>query len=271
MEQPRTSLKRARPVAAIAIAAVGVLAAVLFAVRLSRDPVAPPPAAPSAPERDASRGAPPGEAGGTGEDLPPDRLLEAVSANALYRAAIEGDFVRRWAVVIANLAEGASPRRRLAFLAPSRPFTVTSRGGVTVIDPASYQRYDAFGDAVASLDAQALARAYRALRPPLEAAYRALGYPDASIDRAIARALDRIEGAPVEEGDVAVVGEGGVFLFREGRLEDLSDVEKHLLRAGPRNTGLVQAKAREVRQALGLPARGAGVTPTPAGRARGER
>jgi len=31
-------------------------------------------------------------------------------------------------------------------------------------------------------------------------------------------------------------------------------VEKHLLRMGPRNERLVQAKARELRDALGLPA-----------------
>jgi hypothetical protein len=267
MEAPKTSLKRARPVAAIAIAAVGVLAAVLFAVRLSLEPETPP--AP-APERPVTIGAPePGSApaapdGGGGD---PAALLAAVSANALYRAAIEGDYLRRWAVVLDNLGEGASPRRRLAFLAPSRPFTVTSRGGATVIDPASYRRYDAFAGAVASLDAQALARAYRALRGPLEAAYRALGYPDASIDRVVARALDRIEGAPVAEGDVAVVDEGGVFVFLARRLEDLPDVEKHLLRMGPENTRTVQAKAAEIRAALGLPARPAGVTP--ASRSRG--
>ena len=35
-------------------------------------------------------------------------------------------------------------------------------------------------------------------------------------------------------------------------------VEKHLLRMGPRNTRLLQAKARDIRQALGLPPPAAG-------------
>jgi hypothetical protein len=270
MEQPKTSLKRRAPVAALAIAAFAVLGAVLFAVRLSLDPAQPVPAAAERPVTIGEPAAPGTLATSGGEAADPGALLAAVSPHALYRAAIEGEYLRRWAVVIDNLAEGASPRRRLAFLAPSRPFTVTERGGATVIDPESYRRYDPFADAVASLDAAALARAYRALRGPLEAAYRGLGYPDASIDRVVARALQRIEGAPVAEGEVAVVGEGGVFVFRERRLEDLPEVEKHLLRAGPRNARLVQAKARELRDALGLPARDA-AAPTPAGASHGGR
>jgi hypothetical protein len=248
MEQPKTSLKRAAPWTALALAVAAVIGGTLFALRWSSEPSAPAPAARVDPQPLASAAPsaePPADAG------PPP--LEAVSSHPLYRRAIEGDLVRRWAVVLDNLAEGVSPRRQLAFLAPPGPFTVLERRGAKVIDPASYRRYDAFADAVASLDAPALARAYRALRSPLEAAHRALGYPGASIDRVLARALDRIEGVPVEEGDVAVEVDGGVYAFRERRLERLSDVEKHVLRMGPRNTRLLQAKARELRRAVGLP------------------
>jgi hypothetical protein len=267
MEQPKTSLKRGAPVAALAIVAVAVLGAVLFVVRSSRDPAAPPQAGsdPAAAPTAAAGGPPPpaGAAGEPGEAADPGALLAAVSPHPLFRAAIEGEYLRRWAVVVDNLAEGASPRRRLAFLAPARPFTVTEGGGATVIDPESYRRYDAFADAVASLDAAALSRAYRALRGPLEAVYRGLGYPEASIDRVVARALQRIESAPVEEGPVPVEQDGAVFVFRERRLEDLPEVEKHLLRVGPRNARLVQGKAREIRRALGLPAPRDAAAPTP--------
>jgi hypothetical protein len=250
MEQPKTSLKRAGPWAVIALVVAAVAGGTLYALRWSPETAAPAPAARMEPEPSASltigREEPPAEAG------PP--ALEEVSAHPLYRRAIEGDYLRRWAVVIDNLAEGVSPRRQLGFLAPSLPFTVAERGRTKVIDPASYRRYDAFADAVASVDARVLARAYRALRGPLEAAHRALGYPGASIDRVVARALDRLEGVPIVEGDVEVEEDGAVFAFRQRRLEGLSDVEKHVLRMGPRNTRLLQAKAREVREAIGLPA-----------------
>jgi hypothetical protein len=130
---------------------------------------------------------------------------------------------------------------------------VMAVGNRHVISPDTYRRHDDFADAVASIDAQALARVFRELHPVLEAAYRALGYPGASLDRVTARALRRIELAPVEEREVAVEGERGFFVFAAPRLEGLGAVEKHLLRMGPRNTRLLQAKAREIQLALGLP------------------
>jgi hypothetical protein len=232
------------------VAVVAVLGGAFVALRVWRSP----PAAPRAAHAELPP-SPSGEAP-LAEERPDDGIpprLETVSSSGLFRAAIQGEFVRRWAVVIDNLAEGASPRRPLRFLAPSLPFTVIDRRGTTVIDPASYERYDAFAHAVASVDAHALARALHALRGPLEAAYRRLGYPGASIDRVVGRALDRIENTPVEDGDVPVKNVGGMFVFQERRLERLRDVEKHLVRMGPRNTRLLQAKAREIRRALALP------------------
>jgi len=223
-----------------------------------RRPAAPPAPAPAAPAPAAQAPAPAApEVPAPPADASRVRsLLEQVSANELFRRWLaSGDLVRRWVVVTDNLAEGVSPRGQLGFLAPGRPFSVASRGGRTVISGDAYRRYDGFADAVASVDAAQLARAYRELHGVLEAAYRALGYPGASLDRVTARALSRIEAAPVREGDVAVVeGQGTVYAFADPGLEALGPVEKHLLRMGPRNARLLQAKARDIRAALGLSA-----------------
>jgi hypothetical protein len=66
------------------------------------------------------------------------------------------------------------------------------------------------------------------------------------------RALRRLEVAPVREGPVFVEADENVYTFADAKLEALGPVEKHLLRMGPRNTRLVQAKAREIEAALGL-------------------
>ena len=157
-------------------------------------------------------------------------------------------------VVTDNLAEGVSPRRQLEFLAPPHPFTAAASGDRMVIAPESYARFDGFAATVATVDAHALASAYRALHPVIEAAYRALGYPGASLDRVTARALRRIAAAPVADGPVAIVrtAPGGPYLLADAGLERLPAVEKQLLRMGPRNTRLLQAKARELLRALRL-------------------
>jgi hypothetical protein len=219
-------------------------------------PQAPPPPA-AAPVEPAPP--PPGPAEPEPEPAVEPRTvrerLEAASSDPLFRRGVAADDpIRRWAVVTDNLAEGVSPREQLPFLAPKGPFQVVRRDGRAFVAPASYARYDAFADAVASVDARALATAYRAARGVVEGAYRALGYPGASLDQVTARALRRIAGAPVRDGEVEVVDEKGVYTFADPRLEGLGAVEKHLLRMGPRNTRAIQAKARELLEALRLPA-----------------
>lgn len=177
--------------------------------------------------------------------------LEDVSSDALYRAGLKGDVHRRWAIVTDNLAEGVSPRKQLDFLAPSKPFSVERRGEVTVVSPASHHRYDAFADAVGSVDVGKLLTVYRTLHVELEHAYRALGYPEASLDAVSVRALRRILAAPVPTGDVVVEGTKGGYVFSDPKLEELGPVEKHLVRMGTRNERIIQGKAREILQQLG--------------------
>jgi DUF3014 family protein len=276
METPRTSLRRPSPapwvVLALALVAAG--AGYLFMRAGGGKPDATPPIEPVAADAGGEAAASPthgtGDAGlaaapDAGATAPPSdidparvqELLDPVSHSPLVRLGLaQGALVRRWVVVTDALAEGDTPRRELGFLAPSRPFSVAASGGRSVIAPASYARYDAFGDAVASVDAAAVAKAYRELHGVLEAAYRALGYPDAALDDVTGRALRRVVAAPVVDGEVEVVNDEGLFVYADRRLEDLGEVEKHLLRMGPRNGRLIAAKARELLLALRLPAEG---------------
>lgn len=255
-ESPRTNLQPASRAPRV-VAALLILAAAGGGWYWWSRRSAPPPAPPPAPAQvaPAPAEAPPSTA--PAAPVPADRLralLESLSADARYRGWLAaGDWVRRWAVVTDNLAEGDSPRKQLPFLAPGKPFTVSEAGGKTVVAAASYRRYDGFAEAVASIDARAAAAAYRELHPLLEAAWRALGYPQGRLDEVTARALHRLEAAPVRDHAPEVVkGKGDVWHYTDAALEELGPVEKHLLRMGPRNARLVQAKARELREALSL-------------------
>jgi hypothetical protein len=162
--------------------------------------------------------------------------------------------LERWVAVTDNLAEGVSPRKQLPFLAPAQPFLVQQKGSHTYIDPRSYSRYDTFAEVVSSIDAKAFAGLVHDLHPLLQSAYHKLGYPDRNVDVAAAQALQRLVSAPVLDGPVEVKpGRGALYEFSDEKLEKQGPVAKHLLRMGPRNTKLIQAKARELAQALQLP------------------
>jgi hypothetical protein len=183
--------------------------------------------------------------------------LSGVSPNDLFHRwlASADDILNRRAVVTVSIAEDRSPVRELPFLRPSQPFrAVHSRSGF-VVSRRSYARYDGFAKAIASLDAERLAGAYKTLHPLLESAYHALGYPGQPLDGLVTRALQRIVDAPVRER-VAVQRAGSLWLFADVNLETQGGVEKQLLRMGPRNTRIVQDQAREVAHALGLRLRG---------------
>ena len=192
--------------------------------------------------------------------VPPEQvqaLLASLSPNPLYRRWLaEPDPLHRFAVLADNFAEDVSPRAQLGFLKPTQPFSAQQSRGRTVAAPASFARYDAFAEAVASIDAAAFAGVFRTLHPVLEWTYRQLGYPSANLDVVAAQALSRIVAAPANAKDgapPALVTKGALYLYADRDLEALGPIEKHVLRLGPHNARLVQEKARELRAALGLP------------------
>jgi hypothetical protein len=152
------------------------------------------------------------------------------------------DLLDRWVVIVDNLAEDVSPRRQLEFVKLA-PMTA---------DKLDYHRYDGIADVIASVDARGFAQVAREIRPLLESAYHKLGYPDRKFDDVLAKAMQRVVDAKSVAQTPKLEPKGANFRFADDRLESLGPVEKHFLRMGPRNTKLIQAKAREIAAALDL-------------------
>ncbi|HMC33844.1 MAG TPA: DUF3014 domain-containing protein [Myxococcales bacterium] len=238
-------------IAAIVAAAVVAVGAYLWVRRSPPAGPAPEPVAQQAPPAPADAKLP------TAEET--DARIRAEGGKLSSRPELadwlkQSGLLERWVAVTDNLSEGVSPRKHLAFLAPAKGFRAQQKRNRTFIDPRSYARYDIFADVVASIDAKGFAALVRDLHPLLQSAYHALGYPNRSVDTVAAQALQRLVAAPVADGPVVLTpGKGALYLFADEKLEKQGAVEKHLLRMGPRNTKLIQAKAREIAQALELP------------------
>ena len=239
-------------IAAIVAAAVVAVGAYLWVRRSPPAAPAPEPVAQQAPP------APPDAKLPSAEET--DARIRAEGAKLSSRPELadwlkQSGLLERWVAVTDNLSEGVSPRKHLAFLAPAKGFRAQQKRNRTFIDPRSYARYDIFADVVASIDAKGFAVLVRDLHPLLQSAYHALGYPNRNVDTVAAQALQRLVAAPVADNPVELTpGKGALYLFADEKLEKQGAVEKHLLRMGPRNTKLIQAKAREIAQALELPA-----------------
>jgi hypothetical protein len=181
------------------------------------------------------------------------QLVSKVSSHPRVAAWLATDgLLRNFAVVVTNVAGGTTPIKPLRSQRPSTPFQVRQTPNGTVIDPASYQRYDAYADAVAGLDARNTAKLYETLKPRIAEAYRDLGYPDADIDGALTRAFIVLLRAPRLEGDVPVVQSSVTWKFADPTIEALPQAERQLIRMGPRNERIIQDKLREIAPYLGI-------------------
>jgi hypothetical protein len=154
-----------------------------------------------------------------------------------------------------NMANGKSPRAHLGFLFYGQVFPVSEKGGKIYLDSKSYERYDLLTDAFVSLNTGRTIQAYEKLKPLFQEAYRELGYPQKDFHSTLVQAIKRILDTPIVEREVLLKEEGkGVnYLYVDDGLEDMNEVQKHLLRMGPKNTRKIQQKLREMALALGVP------------------
>jgi hypothetical protein len=203
---------------------------------------APPPAAPAEPlpALDAS-------------DALARTLLQQLSSHPqLAEWLLTNDLVRKFTSIVDRIAIGTSPAKVAAFAKPSQPFKVAGSGDSLHIDQQSYDRYNTLAAVLDSLDVDGAARTYQRLKPLINQAYRELGYPDEDFDRKLSMAIARLLDTPVPTGPVALKATSVSYQFADPDLESLSSPQKQLLRMGPHNMQIVQAKLRSFAKAANL-------------------
>lgn len=181
-------------------------------------------------------------------------LLRRLSSRPELAAWLASDnLIRSLVRSIENVAAGKTPAGQLGPLKPPGAFRVESRGRTVIIAPRSYSRYDGLADTLQSMNPADLARVYSLLKPRLKDAYRELGHPEADIDAVTEGAIVQLLRTPVVEGDVELAQREGSYTFRDPALESLSPAQKQLLRMGPRNVRIVEARLRDLARELGIP------------------
>jgi hypothetical protein len=196
------------------------------------------------------------EAGLTGEG--DEGLFRAAVATlsthpALASYLVHDRLLRRFVRAVDAVAGGYSPADEVDFLEPARPFIVREDEGQLVIAAGSFRRYNVVTQVFDSLDTEASVDIYRRFRPRLEAIYREVGWANDDFDTRLREAVDHLLEVTVPSGRIEVEQRAIAYAFAEDGFENLTGAQKHLLRMGPRNAGLVQAKLRELRDAMGWP------------------
>jgi hypothetical protein len=178
-------------------------------------------------------------------------LLAPSAASALVAQALEAnDLVQRSAGMIDGFSRGLIPRKALPLAPPKTTFSTVEVEGLTYIDPTSYGRYDSYARAIDSLNVDLLVSTFHRYRHLLEQTYSGFGYSAEDMDNALIRSLDYILATPEPSEPAALKRKEAIFQYADPQLEQLTALQKQLLRMGPENSAKIKRQARALRQGL---------------------
>lgn len=182
------------------------------------------------------------------------QLVQRLSSHPRVAAWLATDgLIHNFTAVTLNISNGETPAAHLRLLAPGSRIRVTEAEGTFHLDPRSYQRYDAYADAVAGLDPRGTARLYATLKPRITEAFWEVGGTKADFDPVLERAIVELLRVPVVDGIIPLKPKIVSYAFADPQLESLSAAQRHFLRMGPRNVRIIQSKLREIAPFLGIP------------------
>ena len=213
-------------------------------------PAAPAPAPPPPAEPDPE----PVELPGLDEsDAFVRELVAALSAHPDFASWLVSDgMIRRFVVVVDNVATGANPSQHVSFMRPDSRFGTTGSQEGLAVDPRNYRRYDGHAQIIDSLDRPGTAELYQTLEPLMNEAYVELGYPDRPFRQSLERAVRHLLATPIIDGPPEVIEYAPFYRYRDEELEDLSAFQKQFLGMGPDNVRVVQRVVGSIAQAIGL-------------------
>tara|TARA_R110002072_G_scaffold301164_1_gene480195 strand:+ start:55002 stop:55856 length:855 start_codon:yes stop_codon:yes gene_type:complete len=178
------------------------------------------------------------------------RLAEMELGASLLRLLAPEDLIRKFVVYAHNASLGELPQLDYPLRRVQGEFVVREIDtNLWETDPASHRRYDALIDTLTGLEPQQAMSVYRALKPLFQEAYAEIGFQD-DFDQVLISAIDQVMNAPQEEGPFQLIKPSVMYLYADSRIEDMSPVQKQLLRIGPENTAKLQARLPAYRERL---------------------
>ncbi len=160
--------------------------------------------------------------------------------------------IKKYVFSINDMAQGfRPPLKRLREIAFTEPFLVTEEAGRIYMSPQAYHRYDQLALAIDSIDVQVAATVYKRYLPLLQSVFAEFSYPNNfTIGDSIKAATAKVLQAPVITAKIELIRPSVQYKFADPALENLSPLDKQMLRMGPENTRMIQTKLRQIIEAI---------------------
>ncbi len=155
--------------------------------------------------------------------------------------------LRRFVVILNDFSQGIRISKHMSFLRMDEPFSVEQIGDGSYISARSYHRYDGLAVAMQAIDAKAAVDFYQYFRPLMVQVFAEFSYPkDITLEDVVKKAMAEVIATPAIEGQVALIRPSVYYKYADVNLEGSSDVQKQMIRMGPENIRIIQAKCREL-------------------------
>ena len=174
-------------------------------------------------------------------------LNRLIGHPAVARFLVPKNVIRRIVVTVDNLPRAKVSAHLRPVKATPGQTMVDRQGGVTTLSSRNFARYTPFVAVVSRINVKALARLYFRLYPLFQQAYESLGYPHKYFNDRLVQAIDSMLATPALSAPVDLVRPHVFWQFADPQLEALPAGQKLLIRMGPRNAAVIEAKLRQFR------------------------
>ena len=152
--------------------------------------------------------------------------------------------------IVDALRGGEVPYKLLPVGRPSKPFPVSDDGLRVTMDPSGFNRYDGFAQWVNGIDVMAIIELLNEYESIATEALSRMGVDDFDIRSSVLAATTEILATPISSEGAELMKREANWIYMDPELEALSSLQKQVLRMGPENSEIIQAKARELRGAV---------------------
>jgi len=178
------------------------------------------------------------------------QALGAISVDLLNWFEVE-NVISKYIVIVNDLAQNQIVFKHRGFLKPTKAMRVKEDNQGLYLSQGSYSRYDHLVNVVVAIDEGKAIQLYLRFKPLFEQVYKEFSYPaEYKLEDVFLKAAANVIGAPIIESRIALVPHSIRYKFADKKLEQLSDVDKQMIRMGPENTRKIQSTFRKLVQAL---------------------
>jgi len=181
-----------------------------------------------------------------------DRLAGLLNNESLIKLFHIKRIIHKIVATIINLSHQRAPSNLLPFNAPKKHFLTAGDPDHLTISKYNQSRYTSYVKIAEATDAKKLVALYVRLYPLFQQSYEELGYRNDYFNDQLIETLDDLLETPDVKEPIKLVQPKYFYLFANPELEGLSVGQKIMLRLGNKNTMILKAKLKEIKQELAL-------------------